>query len=124
MQKDSRQPETGRGRKAPREGACQNGRQRESGLNLNAEAIQSEYRRLDSHWRRLQYRACIWMALCTLATEVLMFFVLHSMDFISTTTHRYLLKYLLTPLLLHGLLLVCTGYLVDGSFSPFLYFRF
>ena len=26
--------------------------------------------------------------------------------------------------LLLGLLLVCTGYLVDGSFSPFLYFRF
>ena len=23
-----------------------------------------------------------------------------------------------------GLLLVCTGYLVDGSFNPFLYFRF
>ena len=27
-------------------------------------------------------------------------------------------------LLLAGLLLVCTAYLVDGSFSPFLYFRF
>ena len=27
-------------------------------------------------------------------------------------------------LMLAGLLLVCTGYLVDGSFSPFLYFRF
>ena len=27
-------------------------------------------------------------------------------------------------LTLAGLLLVCTGYLVDGSFSPFLYFRF
>ena len=26
--------------------------------------------------------------------------------------------------LMTGLLLVCTGYLVDGSFSPFLYFRF
>jgi alginate O-acetyltransferase complex protein AlgI len=26
--------------------------------------------------------------------------------------------------LLVGLLLVCSGYLVDGSFSPFLYFRF
>ena len=26
--------------------------------------------------------------------------------------------------LLAGLLLVCTAYLVDGSFSPFLYFRF
>ena len=27
-------------------------------------------------------------------------------------------------LLMAGLLLVCTAYLVDGSFSPFLYFRF
>ena len=31
---------------------------------------------------------------------------------------------LLSLLLLLGLLLICTGYLVDGSFSPFLYFRF
>ncbi len=30
----------------------------------------------------------------------------------------------LEPLLLAGLLLVCSAYLVDGSFSPFLYFRF
>ena len=30
----------------------------------------------------------------------------------------------LEPLVLIGLLLVCTGYLVDGSFNPFLYFRF
>ena len=30
----------------------------------------------------------------------------------------------LEPLLLIGLLLLCTGYLVDGSFNPFLYFRF
>ncbi len=30
----------------------------------------------------------------------------------------------LEPILLIILLLVCTGYLVDGSFSPFLYFRF
>ena len=30
----------------------------------------------------------------------------------------------LEPLLLIILLLVCTAYLVDGSFSPFLYFRF
>ena len=31
---------------------------------------------------------------------------------------------LLELLMMVGLLLVCTGYLVDGSFSPFLYFRF
>ncbi len=30
----------------------------------------------------------------------------------------------LEPVLLIALLLVCTGYLVDGSFNPFLYFRF
>ena len=30
----------------------------------------------------------------------------------------------LEPLALVGLLLVCTAYLVDGSFNPFLYFRF
>ncbi len=30
----------------------------------------------------------------------------------------------LEPVILIGLLLVCTGYLVDGSFNPFLYFRF
>ena len=28
------------------------------------------------------------------------------------------------PVVLILLLLICTGYLVDGSFSPFLYFRF
>ena len=31
---------------------------------------------------------------------------------------------ILEPLVLILLLLVCTGYLVDGAFSPFLYFRF
>jgi hypothetical protein len=30
----------------------------------------------------------------------------------------------LEPIVLLILLLVCTGYLVDGAFSPFLYFRF
>jgi alginate O-acetyltransferase complex protein AlgI len=31
---------------------------------------------------------------------------------------------ILEPLLLLALLVVCTAYLVDGSFNPFLYFRF
>lgn len=34
------------------------------------------------------------------------------------------LAVILEPLVLCGLLLVITGYLVDGSFNPFLYFRF
>jgi len=31
---------------------------------------------------------------------------------------------ILEPVVLTGLLLLCTAYLVDGSFNPFLYFRF
>ena len=31
---------------------------------------------------------------------------------------------ILTPILMLGCLLVCTAYLVDGSYNPFLYFRF
>ena len=31
---------------------------------------------------------------------------------------------IIQPAVLLALLLVCTAYLVDGSFNPFLYFRF
>ena len=34
------------------------------------------------------------------------------------------IRVILEPVALAALLLVCTGYLVDGSFNPFLYFRF
>ena len=38
--------------------------------------------------------------------------------------YKYKAVAILEPAVLILLLLVCTGYLVDGSFSPFLYFRF
>ena len=31
---------------------------------------------------------------------------------------------ILTPVLMALALVICTGYLVDGSYNPFLYFRF
>ncbi len=37
---------------------------------------------------------------------------------------KYKAVSVLEPIVLIALLLICTGYLVDGSFSPFLYFRF
>ena len=37
---------------------------------------------------------------------------------------QYKVTAILEPLVLVLILLICTGYLVDGSFSPFLYFRF
>ena len=41
-----------------------------------------------------------------------------------TRLERYRVTAILEPVVLAMILLVCTGYLVDGSFSPFLYFRF
>jgi alginate O-acetyltransferase complex protein AlgI len=38
--------------------------------------------------------------------------------------YRHKVVAILEPAVLILLLLICTGYLVDGSFSPFLYFRF
>ena len=38
--------------------------------------------------------------------------------------YKHKLVAVLEPIVLALLLLICTGYLVDGSFSPFLYFRF
>ncbi len=38
--------------------------------------------------------------------------------------YRHKVGAILEPVVLSLLLLVCSGYLVDGSFSPFLYFRF
>lgn len=43
---------------------------------------------------------------------------------ISATRAGGKLVSILTPLFMAALLLVCTAYLVDGSFNPFLYFRF
>ena len=38
--------------------------------------------------------------------------------------YKHKIVAVLEPVVLLALLLICTGYLVDGSFSPFLYFRF
>ena len=38
--------------------------------------------------------------------------------------YKHKIVAVLEPVVLIALLLICTGYLVDGSFSPFLYFRF
>ena len=46
------------------------------------------------------------------------------MKHLGTRLEKTTLGAIIEPVLLIAALLVCTGYLVDGSFSPFLYFRF
>ena len=43
---------------------------------------------------------------------------------VCTRLEQYKITAIVEPLVLTLILLICTGYLVDGSFSPFLYFRF
>ena len=43
---------------------------------------------------------------------------------LASKVHEKPIGKILEPLVLIALLLVCTAYLVDGSFNPFLYFRF
>jgi len=43
---------------------------------------------------------------------------------VCTRLEQYKITAIVEPLVLALILLICTGYLVDGSFSPFLYFRF
>ena len=43
---------------------------------------------------------------------------------LGTKIQQHAVVQLLEPIALIGLLLISTAYLVDGSFSPFLYFRF
>ena len=42
----------------------------------------------------------------------------------ATTTYGKKLMLVLRPIVITGLVIVCTAYLIDSSFNPFLYFRF
>lgn len=73
------------------------------------ESILNEYRRLDERWLQMQYQAHLWAVLIATAMEVLMFFVLQTVEgAIQTTIPLYLLKYLLVPFLGNLLLATCS----------------
>ena len=42
----------------------------------------------------------------------------------AATTYGEKLMPVLRPIVITGLVIVCTAYLIDSSFNPFLYFRF
>lgn len=67
-------------------------------VNPNVDVIRNEYRRLDIRWLKMQYHAVFWMVLFATAAEIVMFFILHSMNAITISSLRYGLKYVLTPL--------------------------
>ena len=50
--------------------------------------------------------------------------VKHFMEKIMEHKRAKILIEVLEPIVMIGILVVTTGYLVDGSFNPFLYFRF
>lgn len=72
-------------------------------LFLGVETIQSEYRRIDGSWLRIQYRLLLWLAAFTPVAELAVYLLLRHLDALDSSW-VFLLKYMLTPLLYDGVL--------------------
>lgn len=68
------------------------------------EAIESEYRRIDSKWLKMQYQLMLWLVVAATVIETVMFFVLREMAAITASSQGYVIKYILTPFLCNLLL--------------------
>lgn len=72
-------------------------------LLFGVETIQSEYRRIDGSWLRIQYRFLLWLAAFTPVAELAVYFLLRYLAAMDSPA-RFLVKYLLVPLLYDGVL--------------------
>lgn len=72
---------------------------------FSVETIQNEYRRIDGKWLRIQYRLLVWLAVFTPAAEVSMFLLLRQLGD-GASSRTFLIKFLLVPFLLNGILVL------------------
>lgn len=84
-------------------------------LFFSVETIQSEYRRIDEKWLRIQYRLLLWLAAFTPVAEICVFLLLRHLNSMDATPQFFLTKYLLIPLLYNGVLVaIATGFMRGG----------
>jgi diguanylate cyclase (GGDEF)-like protein len=79
-----------------------------------AEAIRSEYRRLDDKWMRMQYQTTLWIILMATAAEIIMFFILHDLRMVHTTPAGYFRKYVAAPFLADAGIMLLSGRIMNG----------
>lgn len=87
-----------------------------SSLFFNPETIQSEYRRIDSSWLRIEYRLLLWLAASTPVMEFL-FYLLMRYRINGELPDSFLLKYPLFPLLYDGLIALIATFAMKSRLS-------
>lgn len=86
-------------------------------LFFSVETIQSEYRRIDEKWLRIQYRLLLWLAAFTPVAEIFVFFLLLHLNSMEAQPQVFLIKYLLIPLLYNGVLVLISTLFMRGHVS-------
>ena len=87
-----------------------------SSLFFNPETIQSEYRRIDSSWLRIEYRLLLWLAASTPVMEFL-FYLLMRYRINGELPDSFLLKYPLFPLLYDGIIALIATFAMKSRLS-------
>lgn len=83
-------------------------------FSFGVETIQSEYRRIDEKWLRIQYRLLLWLAAFTPVAEVCVFVLMSHLGDIGSTPGGFLLKYVLAPSLYNGAVVLIATFFMRG----------
>ncbi|GLC82364.1 GGDEF domain-containing protein [Lacrimispora brassicae] len=60
-------------------------------------AVQDEYAKIDESWLLLHYKTSVILVVFSLLVEIVMGMILVNSDMLSTTVHRYYIKFLIVP---------------------------
>ncbi len=72
----------------------------------NIQAIREEYRKINEKWLHLHFKIIVGLASFSVVMEIVMFFILSSMEQISASASVYVLKYILIPVTLNVLCII------------------
>lgn len=86
-------------------------------LTFGVETIQSEYRRIDEKWLRIQYRLLLWLTAFTPVAEVFVFLLMSHLGSMNSSPGEFLLKYVLVPCLYNGIVVLIATFFMRGSLS-------
>ncbi len=85
-------------------------------LTFGVETIQSEYRRIDEKWLRIQYRLLLWLAAFTPVAEICVFFLMNRLGSLDSSPQEFLVKYVLVPFLYNGAVALIATFFMRNRF--------
>jgi diguanylate cyclase len=86
-------------------------------LTFGVETKQSEYRRIDEKWLRIQYLLLLWLAAFTPVAEVFVFLLMSRLGSTNSSPSMFLLKYVLVPFLYNGAIVLIATLFIRGRLS-------